>query len=329
MRRFLDQPLWVRVLRGIVLAALVAAVAFYTPTPYLLEAPGRAVPASDIIDVFDAKAHPVNGRYLMTTVLIEKASVMLCIYGWLDPQATLTRQKTSGHGEQAQSPNDDSRQMELSQYLSTRVALETLGYRVHGEYRGLKVLDLVEGSPNIGALQAGDTIVEMGSYRPPSFDDFRNALSGKTSNDRIAAVVNRGGRLVSVTLRLFSVEGRLRIGVVLSQEYDNIELPVDVVFHSGNTSGASAGLVFALEIYDRLSPDDLARGRTIAATGTLEGNGQVGGVEGIAFKLVAAERSGADIFVIPRENWEEIKNVASSVKVIPVDTFQEALDALR
>ncbi|MDI1289870.1 MAG: hypothetical protein PSX37_07990 [bacterium] len=73
----------------------------------------------------------------------------------------------------------------------------------------------------------------------------------------------------------------------------------------------------------------MAKGRIIAATGTLNGAARVGGIEGLPFKLIAAERAGADIFLVPRENWDEVKNTQTKVKVIPVDTFQEALDALQ
>ena len=44
---------------------------------------------------------------------------------------------------------------------------------------------------------------------------------------------------------------------------------------------------------------------------------------------IAAERAGSSIFLVPRENWNEVKNEPTSMKVIPVATFQEALDALR
>lgn len=329
MRRFLDQPIWVRVLRGILLAVLVAAAAFYTPTPYVLEAPGRAVSASSIVSVQDPQARPINGEYLMTTVLHEKASVMLCIYGFLDPQATLTKETPVTSGLKAQSPNDDGRQMELSQYLSTRVALEALGYETYGEYRGLSVLDLAPNSPNLGILQPGDTLVGLEQHRPPTFEDFRSLLAGKSVDDTLAATVVRQGRELPLRIALTQSDGRIRIGAILRQEYEGIALPVKVVFRSGNTSGASAGLVFALEIYDQLSSEDLAQGRVVAATGTLDGDGTVGPIEGLALKLVAAERAGADVFVVPRENWEEIQNVATTVKVIPVATFQEAIHALR
>lgn len=326
LRRFLDQPVWIRVLRGLLLAGLVALAAFYTPTPYMLEAPGRAVPASQMVVVRNSKAHAVNGKYLMTTVVLERASVMLCLYSLFDRSATLTRTPVTS-GDHAQSPAEGG-QMELSQFFSTRVALESLGYKLGGKFHGLRIVEVDANSPNAGRLKAGDLLVEIAGKTSPTVEDLRKATRDKTLRDTLSAKVERDGRELSLHLALVEVKGSLRIGVLLRPEYDKAKLPVDVSFESGNTIGASAGLVFALEIYDQLSPKDVARGRIIAATGTLYPRGEVGGIEGLPFKLITAERAGASVFLVPRENWDEVKNVPTAMKVIPVGTFQEALDAL-
>ena len=325
LRRFLDQPVWVRVLRGIALAAVLAVSAFYTPTPYMLEAPGRTVPASQMVVVQSPRAHPVNGQFLMTTVVVEKATVMLCLYSLFDPNASLTRLSTSG--DHAQSAPEGG-QMELSQDFSARVALQKLGYPVVGKFHGLRIAEVDKDSPNATILKVGDILVDARGKSPPTIDDLRQATQGKTTRDTLAAKVLRDGHTFDVSLGLKEVKGSMRLGVMLHPEFDKVALPVDIAFQSGNTVGASAGLVFALEIYDQLSPTDLARGRTIAATGTLYPGGEVGGIEGIRFKIIAAERAGANIFLVPRENWNEVKNKPTSMNVIPVSNFQEALDAL-
>lgn len=327
IRRFLDQPVWVRVLRGLLLAAILALAAFAIPTPYMLEAPGRTVPVSQMVSVRTPKAHPVNGEFLMTTVVLERATVMLCLYSVFDRSATLTR-APKGAGDHAQSPAEGG-QMELSQYYSTRVALEKLGYKVDGTYLGLRITQVDKGSPNTGTLKAGDLLLDIEGKAPPNIEDLRALTGGKTAADTLSAQIERNGKTESVELALKEVQGSLRIGVLLRPEYGKIKLPIEVAFHSGNTVGASAGLVFALEIFDQLSPRDLAQGRVIAATGTLYPSGRVGPIEGLRFKLVSAERAGATLFLVPRENWEEVKNEPTSMKVIPVSTFQEALDALR
>lgn len=311
------------------LALLLAGLAYLTPTPYMLEAPGRTVSASEMLRIDDAKAHPVHGRFLMTTVLAEPATVLLCVYGLLDPAATLTRPEAKPKaGEHAQSPSSDAGQMELSQMFSTRVALEALGYPLKGHFLGLRVLGLLPDSPNAGKLEPGDLLVAIEDKAPPSMHDLRTVLDQKEPQQTMQTRVQRGDSEIDLPLTVALLGGQTRVGAALRPEFSQIELPVKIEFLSSNTSGASAGLVFALQIYDQLSPRDLARGRIIAATGTLDPRGQVGGIEGISYKLVSVERAGAEIFLVPQENYEEIKTIPTSVKIIPVSTFQEALDAL-
>ncbi len=310
------------------LALAIAAFTIYAPTPYVLNAPGRAVPVSSIVSIEDPKSKPVDGQFLMTTVLSEKATVLLCIYALLDPAATLSRDHVEGETHRAQSPGG-SDQMELAQYISTRVALEKLGYQIQGKFLGLQILGIAPDSPNRESLQPGDLLIELDGKAKIDVADFRATIEDTTSGKALAAKVLRGGNPLSVKLSTMEVQGKQRAGVILRPQYSSVQLPIKVDFQSGNTSGASGGLVFALEIYDRLDvKTNLAKGRVIAATGTLDPSGQVGPIEGIAYKLVGAERAGASIFLVPRDNWPEIENVPTNMTVIPVSTFEEALRAL-
>ena len=54
--------------------------------------------------------------------------------------------------------------------------------------------------------------------------------------------------------------------------------------------------------------------------------GPIGGIED---KVVAAERAGAAVFLVPSDNMAELKGVdTGDMKLVSVSTFQEALDAL-
>ena len=78
--------------------------------------------------------------------------------------------------------------------------------------------------------------------------------------------------------------------------------PFEIEIASGDVGGPSAGLMFALGLYDTLTPGDLTGGRTIAGTGTIDLEGEVGGIGGIVDKVVGAERAGASVFLVPAEN---------------------------
>ena len=105
--------------------------------------------------------------------------------------------------------------------------------------------------------------------------------------------------------------------------------PGDVtVLDALNLGGPSAGLAFALEVVDATTPGDLTNGLTVAATGSLDAYGRVGPVGGIRYKTVAAERAGADLFLVPSANAGEAWTASTTIRVVPVDSLSEALALL-
>ncbi len=103
-----------------------------------------------------------------------------------------------------------------------------------------------------------------------------------------------------------------------------------VKIDSRGIGGPSAGLAMTLSIADRLAGGAILRGRSIAATGTIDAEGNVGDVGGVAQKTVAVSNAGLKVFLVPQEELRVAKAAApSSLKVIAVSTFDEALAALR
>ena len=79
--------------------------------------------------------------------------------------------------------------------------------------------------------------------------------------------------------------------------------PVKVSVHTADIGGPSAGLAMTLGIIDKLSGGDLTGKRTVAATGTIDAQGDVGDVGGVAQKTIAVERAGATVFFVPPQEY--------------------------
>ena len=87
--------------------------------------------------------------------------------------------------------------------------------------------------------------------------------------------------------------------------------------------------MWALGLYDLLTPGDLTDGRTIAGTGAIDLDGNIAPIGGIADKVVGAQDAGADILLVPRDNLQELRGVdTGDLRLIPVSTFDEAVEAL-
>lgn len=101
--------------------------------------------------------------------------------------------------------------------------------------------------------------------------------------------------------------------------------PIKVSISLKDTGGPSGGLVFGIGIVEKLTPDDLVAGRTIAGTGTIDPAGHIGAIGGIDEKIIAAKRAGASVFLAPSENCDDVTNVPEGIKVYSVATLKEAI----
>ncbi|MER5381492.1 hypothetical protein OG788_18935 [Streptomyces sp. NBC_00647] len=108
---------------------------------------------------------------------------------------------------------------------------------------------------------------------------------------------------------------------------------VKVTLKLADVGGPSAGLLFSLGIVDKLDGDgsggDLTGGRVVAGTGTIDADGKVGAVGGVALKTQAARRDGATVFLVPKAECSDAKSeLPKGLRLIPVTTLQGSVDAL-
>src|SRR5207253_2153460 len=115
----------------------------------------------------------------------------------------------------------------------------------------------------------------------------------------------------------------LQVGTSPSGE---VVLPFAVRFRDRPVVGPSAGLAYALAIDDMLDPTDVARGRTLAATGAIDMRGDVAAVGYVTEKAVAARADGARMLLVP--DGEFTDGGGRDLAVQGVASLDEALKAL-
>ena len=108
-----------------------------------------------------------------------------------------------------------------------------------------------------------------------------------------------------------------------------IDPPYDFKFGVAEVGGPSAGLMLTLGIIDELTENDLTAGKIIAGTGTINYLGEVGPIGGIRQKLEGAQNSGAQLFLAPIDNCDEISSDNyKSMPVVAVSTLASAIKAI-
>jgi PDZ domain-containing protein len=92
--------------------------------------------------------------------------------------------------------------------------------------------------------------------------------------------------------------------------------------------GPSAGLAFSLGILKKLGAN-IAQNKKVAVTGTIDQNGQVGPIGGVQQKMLSASKEGADILLVPVENFAELHNIPQNLEVHAVSSLEQAIDLLK
>jgi PDZ domain-containing protein len=105
-------------------------------------------------------------------------------------------------------------------------------------------------------------------------------------------------------------------------------LPFPIAITLKDTGGPSGGLVFALGIVEKLTSQDLLKGRIVAGTGTITESGKVGAIGGVDDKIIAAKKAGATLFLAPADNCADVTHIPSGITVYSVKTLAEAVRVL-
>lgn len=313
-----------RIAHGLLLALLVSLGAYFCPTPYNLEAPGPIYSARSLVHIEGARTYPSQGKFLLMTVVAEPATLLYCLYTLFDPAAELTR-KTRPQAQDG--AVEDAWQMSMSQSVSTEIALDYILQMYPERAKGLLVMQAISEGPNAHKLQPQDILTGLAGQPVHHLRDVARIVQAHPANSKLVATVERHGKSVHVPLQVWQNGVRRMLGFRFSPVLQDNGKPIKIHIDSEQVGGASGGLVFCLELIDQLTPEDLTQGRIIAATGTLDRRARVGGIEGARFKGIAAERAGAQIFLCPPENVDELKG--AGLRVVGVKSLEEALQVLR
>lgn len=230
--------------------------------------------------------------------------------------------------------------MENSQQASTVVAYRAAGENYTIEQNGIYIIGVVENMPADGILQPGDRIHKVDGKYMKEANDLVEYVKKKKAGDKIQIDIDRDGKHMTEFIEVVSFpDDKEKVGIgiqLVTEQKVTVDPPVQI--KSGNIGGPSAGLMFALEIYNQLTEEDITKGYDIAGTGEIDFEGNVLRIGGIDKKVVAANRQEIDIFFAPNESGEKDSNyqvaketaekINTSMKIVPVDTFEDALHYL-
>jgi PDZ domain-containing protein len=291
------------------------------------------------------KAHAVDGQLMMVDVQVAQAGPL----DWAEYQLGLlgkSRQFVPVAAYAGTTPTSelgcqDTQEMISADQDAALAALSVLAYKVNEKPLGVQIDTVLAGTPAWKAgLECNDVITAVNGKPVLTAPALTTALQSLQPG-QVVSLTDRpasGGTSKQVKVRLErpsanalaeGFNGHAYMGLDVETRVKPV-LPFPVSVNAGAIGGPSAGLAFTLAILDALSNGKLTGGHKVAATGTIDPQGNVGEVGGVQEKTVAVEKAGAQVFFVPKAEYGDAQSVAhGSLKVVPVSTLGQVLQTLQ
>lgn len=329
---------------ALIVALIAIVVLTFLPTSYVIQRPGPVydtlgtAASTDgeevpLIAIDGAETFETSGSLNLTTVQVvgnreRTPSWFELALAWLDSsRAVVPLDSVFPEGVTTEERDERNAMLMVdSQHEATAAALHELGYDTGAD---VEVVAAVEDSPADGVLEEGDIVEQADGVDVTSASELRAAIQ-ESEGAPVELTVRRADEQLQLEITPEKTESdgvtTWLIGITLTTEYD---FPFDVSIQLDNVGGPSAGMMFALGIVDELTPGELTGGNDIAGTGTIDATGAVGPIGGIRQKLYGARDAGADYFLAPASNCDEVVgHIPDGLHVIKTSTLTESLDAL-
>ncbi len=336
----------------LMLIALLCAGVFIK-VPYAEMSPGPTVntlgdhDGEPVLQISGHKTYGTSGHLNMTTVRVTSADYKMnlveAVYGWLAHDDKVVPHDTlypDGKTEE-QSTQENAEEFSQSQESAKVAALKELGVPVES---WVIVSTVLKDSPAEGRLHAGDVIKAVDGTAVKAPDDVADLVTKHKPGEKVSftivpakeqAAAEKEHRKatktekVTITTAASDDTGAERAIVGISAGTDHT-FPFSIDIKLADVGGPSAGLMFALGIYDKLTPGSLTGGTFVAGTGTIDDAGKVGPIGGVEMKTVGARDKGARYFLTPKDNCAAAaEDTPDGLTLVRVNTIGDALDALK
>ncbi len=313
---------------------LIVVISFITmfEFPYYIDTPGGLLDVSDRIEIKDS--YSSKGSFNLAYVSELKATIPTLFIAWLHPDWDILKE------EDVLYDNETMKDLMLRDQLLLQEAVGNatiVGYQKAGKELVIKNEKVYVGYVLEDAettLKVGDQILEVNGRKIENKEQLSKLTQTFKKDEIIDLKVLYEGKEKIRTATLKEVDGRILVGIILTQ-ISEVETNPEIEFHfKKSESGPSGGLMTALSIYNMLTEEDLTKGKRIVGTGTIELDGTVGSIGGVKYKLKGAVNKKAEIFFVPAgENYEEAMKLKEKnnykIEIISISNIDDAINYLK
>jgi PDZ domain-containing protein len=342
------QQLWavpLLTVAGLIVLAVLGASAW--PTRWIETAPGDAKTVADRLEIIDAQTFD-SGELLFVTAGGAELTPLMAFVGWVDPVVDVHTCEQVGR---CGVPRGQIRQRNLAAMSSAKqiaeyVALSRLGYeatldpgpaQVNNDFTAAECPADSPADAACRVLAFGDTIIAVDGEPTPTIVELADAIAAHQPGDVVTLTVTPLDSVEPIDKQVALIAdpndaSRTIVGFT-PRDTRTVSVPVTVDVDTGDVGGPSAGLAFTLALIDALTPGSLTGDTTIAVTGTIDAEGNVGAIGSLPQKADAIRRAGASLFIVPvgqsDEDLVRAREIAGDgVQIVTVATLDEALQAI-
>ena len=304
---------------------------FYYEFPYIIYKSGGTINLNDRVEI--NTSYKQEGDISMSYVTAIKGTTPFILLSFIMPDWDLIPLETITDEE-----NDYNDVLKIGkEYLNEGIDNAIISAFNESGY-GIKITDTINTVMFISEdaftnIEIGDRVISVNDVKLNNLEEVKTYVNTLKENDVVKVkVINDDKEHIRTATLYKDTDNTLKIGIAFKTTYSyETEIPVTVKMKD-NESGSSGGLMMSLAIYNALTEDDITNGLNIVGTGSINSDGTVSEIGGVKYKVLAAEKKDADIFLCPKENYEEAIKIKEkrnlNVEVVSVSTLKEAINYL-
>ena len=282
--------------------------------------------------VSEDKVYESKGSINMTYVSLVKGTIPTYFLAKIIPTWDIvSNEDITYDGDLEETIKIDQYYLQESISNAYMVAYDSAGVNYKIEKSNNYVTYIYEGAKT--DLKLFDNILKYDNIDFTTFTIMQEYVTSKNVGDKVTFLVNRDGKEIECYAELIDLDGNAKVGVsaAIINEYSS-DINIDIK-SKRTESGSSGGFMMALAIYNALTKEDITKSKTIAGTGTIDSQGNVGAIGGVTYKLAGAVKNKADIMLVPEDNYEEAYNYKKEhnfdIELVSIANFNEAIEYLK
>lgn len=320
---------WVENYKFLLAIVLIFAL-FMIELPYKIYAPGGMVDLSERVSVEDGQEY--DGTLGMAYVSMVKGSIPYLLLSYVIPDWDIVPESELKYDNETMEEKIEADKISTEQSIDSAIiaAYRLAGKEIEIESENVHITYIDEQANT--DLEILDVVKSVNGVEVKSTEELKSLIQNYEAGEEVKFLVERNGEEKECHATLYDSEDGVKVGVALTVTYNYQEEPEASITMKQSESGPSGGLMMSLAIYNSLVDEDITKGKTVVGTGTIDIDGNVGAIGGVKYKLIGAVKNKADVFLVPKDNYEEAIEVKNEkgydITILAVDTLSDAIESL-